>query len=366
MMKKIAVLGCSGSVGTQTLDVIENNKNLYSVQSLVAFSNKAKVAEQAQKFGARYAATVADDGMDCLEKAVDGADIVVVATRGIIALKAVLKAIKEGKAVALANKETLVCGGEIVKEYLRLYGGKLLTVDSEHSAIWQCLEGNKKSQLSRIILTASGGAFRNLTAEQLKTAKAKDALKHPTWNMGEKITIDSATMMNKGLEIIEASYLFDVPQEQIDIIVHPQSIVHSMVEYCDGSVIAQMACPDMRLPIQYALSYPDRLPADVARLDFVGKSLEFYQPDVNKFKCITLCRQAYDMKGVYPVLLNAANDVCVEEYLKDKIGFFDIPRVIERVLDGFGKTDLPLTTDSIAVVDGEVKKFTQKIIYGEI
>lgn len=365
MIKKIALLGSTGSIGTQTLQVIKDNKNLYKVQSLVAFSNAEILSQQAKEFGAEYFATIADDGIECLEKAVDGADLVVVATRGMVALKAVLKAIKEGKTVALANKETLVCGGEIVKEYLNKYSGKIYTVDSEHSAIWQCLEGNKKSQVKRLVLTASGGAFRNFTVEQLKGAKAKDALKHPTWDMGSKITIDSATMMNKGLEIIEASYLFDIPQEKIEVVIHPQSIVHSMVEYEDGSVIAQMSTPDMRLPIQYALSYPDRIKSNVSQLDLIGKKLEFYAPDDNKFKCMQLCRKAFEMGGLYPAVLNAANDVCIEEYLNDKISFFDIAKVVETVIENFKPAD-KMTVDGLFAVDKKVKEYTKKLIDGEI
>ncbi|MBE5748723.1 MAG: 1-deoxy-D-xylulose-5-phosphate reductoisomerase [Clostridiales bacterium] len=364
-MKKIALLGSTGSIGTQTLQVIKDNKNLYKVQSLVAFSNVEILSSQAKEFGADYFATILNDGIACLEKAVDGADLVVVATRGMVALKAVLKALKQGKTVALANKETLVCGGEIVKEYLNKYSGKIYTVDSEHSAIWQCLEGNKKSHVKRIVLTASGGAFRNFSVEQLKTAKAQDALKHPTWDMGSKITIDSATMMNKGLEIIEASYLFDIPQEKIDVVIHPQSIVHSMVEYEDGSVMAQMSNPDMRLPIQYALSYPNRIKSNVSQLDLIGKKLEFYALDSNKFKCMQLCRKAFEMGGLYPAVLNAANDICVEEYLNDKIGFFDIPNVIEKVLQNY-EINEQMTVDGLFTIDRKVKEYTKKLINGEI
>jgi len=364
-MKKVSILGSTGSIGTQTLEVIKDNKNLYKVQSLVAFSNLEVLSAQAKEFCADYFATITRDGLDCLERAVEDADIVLVATRGMIALKAVLKGIKEGKTIALANKETLVCGGEIVKEYLKKYGGKIYTVDSEHSAIWQCLEGSKKENVKRLILTASGGAFRELSFEQLCSASAKDALKHPTWNMGAKITIDSATLMNKGLEIIEASYLFDIPQEKIDVIIHPQSIIHSMVEFCDGSVLAQMSNPDMKLPIQYALSYPERTESSVKQLDLVGKNLTFYKPDINKFRCIQLCRESFAKGGLYPAVLNAANDVCVEEYIKGKIGFFDITDVIQRVLDGY-KPNGSLSVESLFETDKKVKEYTQKLIYGEI
>ena len=364
MIKKIALLGSTGSIGTQTLQVIKDNKNLYKVQSLVAFSNTEILAQQAKEFDAQYFATIKNDGIECLEKAVDGADVVVVATRGMVALKAVLKAISQDKTVALANKETLVCGGKIVKQYLKKYGGKIHTVDSEHSAIWQCIDGNKHSQIKRLILTASGGAFKNFSYEQLESATASQALKHPTWDMGSKITIDSATMMNKGLEIIEASYLFDIPQENIDVVIHPQSIVHSMVEFCDGSVMAQMSNPDMRLPIQYALGYPDRHESKVSQLDLVGKTLEFFAPDDNKFKCMQLCRNAFKMGGLYPAVLNAANDICVEEYLNDKIGFFDIPKIIQNVLDTFVIED-ELSVEGLFNVDKKVKDYTIKLIYGE-
>lgn len=365
MIKKIALLGSTGSIGTQTLQVIKDNKNLYKVQSLVAFSNVKILQQQAKEFGADYFATITNDGMECLERAVEGADVVVVATRGMVALRAVLKAISQNKIVALANKETLVCGGEIVRQYLKKYGGKIYTVDSEHSAIWQCLEGNKHNQIKRLVLTASGGAFKNLTQEQLKYAKAQDALKHPTWDMGSKITIDSATMMNKGLEVIEASYLFDIPQEQIDVVVHPQSIVHSMVEFVDGSVLAQMSNPDMRLPIQYALSYPDRIKSGVSQLDLIGKKLEFYSVDENKFRCISLCRKAFAKGGLYPAVLNAANDVCVQEYLNGKIGFFDVADIVEKVVDNYQIQD-ELSVDGLFAVDKKVKEYTTKLIYGEL
>ncbi len=364
-MKKIAILGSTGSIGTQTLQVIKNNENLFQVKSLVAHSDKKKLNKQAEDFHPLNYFTIKDDGAKCLTSAIKDADIVVVATRGIIAIDAVLQAIKDGQTVALANKETLVCGGELVKYYLSRYKGKLITVDSEHSAIWQCLEGNKHSQIKKLILTASGGAFKNYTTEQLKTAKAEEALKHPTWSMGQKITIDSATMMNKGLEIIEASYLFDIPQEQIEVLIHPQSIVHSMVEFCDGAVMAQMSNPDMALPIQYALTYPDRLPSKVAPLSLADKKLEFYLPDYNKFKCINLCRQAFSRGGLYPAVLNAANDVCVEKYLKNKIGFLNIANIIERVLNEY-KTESEISADGLLTTDKLVKIYTENIIDGVI
>lgn len=359
-MKKVAVLGSTGSIGRQTLDVIASQCDSLEVSALVAYSDAETLAKQKIKYGAGYAALIAEKGADCLIDAVKGADTVVVATRGIIALDAVLFALKEGKTVALANKETLVCGGELVRSRLAGACGRLVTLDSEHSAIWQCLAGKDSAAVKRLILTASGGAFLNYTEEQLKTAKAREALKHPTWSMGNKITIDSATMMNKGLEIIEASYLFDVPQEKIDVLVHPQSVVHSLVEFVDGSVMAQMACPDMRLPIQYALTYPERLPSRVKPLDLVGARLEFYAPDCNKFKCISLCRQAFAMGGLYPTVLNAANDVCVDAYLKNKIGFFDIAEIIEKVLNCFSPRG-EVSAETIKKTDAEVKKFTASL-----
>ncbi len=360
-MKKIAILGSTGSIGRQTLDVIKSNKGLFSVSALVSYSDEKMLERQRRETGAKFAALVSKSGDKCLLDAVTGADIVVVATRGIIALDAVLLALSKGLTVALANKETLVCGGEIVKRCLSESSGKLITLDSEHSAIWQCIDGKDVNEIKRLMLTASGGAFFNFTDNELKSAKAMQALKHPTWHMGNKITIDSATMMNKGLEIIEASYLFDVPQDKIDVLVHPQSIVHSMVEFVDGSVMAQMACPDMCLPIQYALSYPNRLPSKIDKLDLTGKTLEFFEPDYNKFKCMLLCRQAYAMGGLYPTALNAANDVCVGAYLEDKIGFFDIPETIEKVLSSFSPQE-DLTVAAIKKTDADVKKMTASII----
>lgn len=360
-MKKVAILGSTGSIGRQTLDVIALNGDLFEATALVANSDKKTLYAQKEKFGAGYAALMAEDGVGCLCEAIKDADIIVVATRGIVALDAVLASIKQGKTVALANKETLVCGGEIVKDCLSSYGGKIVTLDSEHSAIWQCLEGNNKSEVKRLILTASGGAFAFWDESRLKTAKAQDALKHPTWSMGQKITIDSATMMNKGLEIIEASYLFDLPQDKIDVLIHPQSIVHSMVEFVDGSVMAQMACPDMRLPIQYALTYPNRRPSAVPSLDLVGKRLEFYAPDYNKFRCISLCRQAFAAGGLYPTALNAANDICVDAFIGGKISFTDIADTVEKALNSFVPR-MELSVGAIKKTDAEVKKLTASLI----
>lgn len=365
-MKKIAILGSTGSIGTQTLQVVENNNSLFKIESLVAYSDEKKLRRQSEIYNVSKSYTILQDGNECLKRAIDGADIVVVATRGIIAIDAVLQALKNGQIVALANKETLVCGGELIKNCLAQFGGKLITLDSEHSAIWQCIEGNKHEQIKKLILTASGGAFKNYTAEQLKTAKALEALKHPTWNMGQKITIDSATMMNKGLEIIEASYLFDIPQERIEVLIHPQSIVHSMVEFCDGAVMAQMASPDMTLPIQYALTYPDRLPSKVLPLSLADKKLEFYQVNNNKFKCINLCRQAFSCGGYFPTVLNAANDICVESYLKNKIGFLDISKIIECVLNEFAVKKEDISLEGILSTDKLVKIYTENIVDGVI
>ena len=371
-MKKIAVLGSTGSIGVQTLDVLKAKGELFDVFSLVAFSDIKKVLEQQREFSAPYVGVInlheqtegVHTGENCLLEAVEGADTVVVATRGIVALPAVLKALKEGKTVALANKETLVCGGKLVNEYAKKYGGKLVTVDSEHSAVMQCLNGENKKNVSKIILTASGGAFRNFSYEQLKNVTAADALKHPTWRMGQKITIDCATMMNKGLEIIEACRLFDVSEDKVEVVVHPQSIVHSMVEFADGSVKAQLASPDMKLPIQYALTYPERFGCDVKPLDLFSLPLEFFVPDENKFKCMSLCREAIKKDGLYPTALNAANDVCVENFVNGKIGFFDIADTIERVLNEFVPQYDKVDVKSIFDTDRQVKIITQNIIDG--
>ena len=289
-------------------------------------------------------------------------DIVLTAVVGMIGLVPTMEAIKSKKTIALANKETLVMAGELVMKEARKNNVDILPVDSEHSAIFQCLNGEKKKNIDKIILTASGGPFRGKNKEELKDVTKNEALKHPNWDMGRKISIDSSTLMNKGLEVIEAKWLFDVEAEDIDVIVHPQSIIHSMVQFEDSSVISQMGCPDMRLPILYALTYPDRIETDFERLD-LGKigTLTFEEPDMDTFPCLKLAYEALKLGGTYPAALNSANEVLVNEFLNDKIGFYDIPYYIERTLKEH-KNRENATLEEILEVDRETREFLKNII----
>lgn len=355
-MKKVAVIGCTGSIGTQTLDILERNRNEFTVTGLSCGSNIAALSQAAKRFGcnsigvydrSRYAElkSAAGDcavfcGDDALTAVADDADIVVIAVVGMIGLKAVLYALGRNKTIALANKESLVAGGELVKAALAR-GGKLLPVDSEHSAVWQCLGGEKR--FKRIILTASGGPFLNTPRDELKLVTPERAVVHPNWKMGKKISVDSATMMNKGLEIIEARWLFDTLD--IDYVIHPESIVHSMVEFCDGSIIVQACKPDMRLPIQYALTYPQRI---FRTFEPVGLPcmLSFLAPDENKFPAPRLAKQAAERGGNAAVVLNAANEAAVRLFLERKIAFTDIVDIVSRTLDA-EKFESVLTLDGV-------------------
>ncbi len=373
--KKIAVLGSTGSIGTQTLELIEAFPDLFEVKALVAYSDKALLTKQQKRFGAEFAGLIDESlyesgsaiqfGAQCLENAVDlDVDVVLVATRGIAALRAVIKAINKGVDVALANKETLVCGGALVAEALSISKAKLLPVDSEHSAVWQCLG---KGEIRRLILTASGGPFFGFTAERLSDVTPEMALKHPNWSMGSKITIDSATMMNKGLEILEAHWLFGVPLEQIDVVVHPQSVVHSLVEYADGAMLAQMALPDMKYAIGYALSFPERLNLPDARLNLTQvKPLEFFGYDKEVFPAIELAREAFALDPLMPVVLNAANDAGVFAFLDGKIGFCDICKTVRKTIDYYKNhlNGIQLSVDNIYELDAEAKKTAEKFLKG--
>jgi 1-deoxy-D-xylulose-5-phosphate reductoisomerase len=352
-MKRVAILGSTGSIGTSALAVVDAHPDRVSVVGLAAGSNADALAAQAAYYRPAIAA-LSDGGADALRRAgvderhtrlCDGAhglvevathpdaDIVLCASSGTAALEAVLAAIEAGKTIALANKEVLVMAGALVTEAAARHGVAVLPVDSEHNAIHQCLHGRDAGEVVRLILTASGGPFRNWTPAALRGARPQDALKHPTWQMGRKITIDSATLMNKGLEVIEAHWLFGASAAQIDVLVHPQSIVHSMVELRDGSTIAQLGVTDMRLPIQYAFSYPDRWGAALPRLDLTAAAaLEFLPPDPERFPCLRLAYEALEAGGSMPVVLNAANEVAVEAFLDGRIGFTSIPAVIERAM----------------------------------
>ncbi|MBQ6830859.1 MAG: 1-deoxy-D-xylulose-5-phosphate reductoisomerase [Clostridia bacterium] len=388
-MKRLVILGSTGSIGTQALDVAQ--KLNYPVLALAAYSNVALLEEQVRAFRPRFAAlfdkAAADDlrvrvrdldvtvlsGMEglCELAAVPEADMVLNSVVGMVGLLPTLTALRAGHDVALANKETLVAGGEIVMKTARQNGAKLLPVDSEHSAIFQCLQGtaqgmwappapSKALRLKKLILTASGGPFFGKSAKELETVTPADALRHPNWSMGQKITIDSATMMNKGLELIEARWLFDIPEENIDIVVHRESIVHSLIEYDDYSVLAQMGLPDMRIPIQYALTWPDRVESPVKRLDLAAVgSLSFFAPDDEAFPCMQLCRRALQKGGAYPAAVNAANEVANELFRKGEITFPNIGEYIGEVLE----RSLPnvTTEQDVLAVDEECRRFTRAL-----
>ena len=360
-MKNIAVLGSTGSIGTQTLEIVRANDDL-NVVSLAAGSNIEMLEKQIREFKPQIVCVynekkaeelkikVSDTdvkivtGMDGLiETAViKTADIVLTAVVGMIGIRPTIAAIKAGKDIALANKETLVTAGHIIMPLAKEYGIRILPVDSEHSAIFQSLQGNKKSQLSKILLTASGGPFRNTPKEDLKNVTVKDALKHPNWSMGRKITIDSATMVNKGLEVIEAKWLFDVDIDNIEVVVQPQSLIHSMVEYVDGGIMAQLGTPDMKLPIQYALFYPDRRTLDGKRVNFFDiANITFFKPDRDKFKGFDLAFRAGKTGGSLPTIYNAANELAVSKFLNEEIRFLDIPELIEAAMNNHKVIDNP-------------------------
>lgn len=378
MAKKISILGSTGSIGVQTLEAAENLG--IEVLGLSANSNTGLLYEQALKFKPKIVAIMDEDaavelsgrlkntGIEVYKgpeginnvAAISEADTVVVAIVGIAGLVPTMKAIECGKDIALANKETLVTAGEIVMSETKRRGVKILPLDSEHSAIFQCLAGNNIKEALKIILTASGGPFRGKTRDDLADVTVEQALNHPNWSMGAKITIDSSTLMNKGLEVIEARWLFDIPQDRIQVVVHPQSIIHSMVEYTDGSVMAQLGPPDMRIPIQYALSYPSRLRNRFSRMDLlkVGK-LTFEEPDYKAFPCLRLAFDALDAGGTMPVVLNAANEKAVELFLKKEILFNDIPNTIERAME----SHKPVSAKSIADIleaDRWARKFVEE------
>ena len=352
-MKKIAILGSTGSIGTQTLDVVRQHPDKFSVYMISANNSADLLIEQARAFRvphvvicnpSKYNQVVealpwADVrlGIDAACELVQDSsvDVVVAAMVGFSGLKPTLAAIEASKTIALANKETLVAAGSLVMKAAARHKAPIYPVDSEHSAIFQCLLGAQGNSISRIHLTASGGPFRTWEKGRIAAATKNEALRHPNWDMGAKITIDSATMMNKGFEVIEAAWLFGVSASQINVVVHPESVIHSMVEFQDGAVIAQLGCPDMRLPIQLAMSYPDRLPLEGKRLNFQEmKSLTFDKPDIDKFPCLGLAFDAMKRGGNIPCAMNAANEAAVAAFLSDKIRFYDIPDIISRVMDG--------------------------------
>lgn len=355
--KLISILGSTGSIGTQTLDVVRKKPDLFEVEGISTNKNLDLFIDQIKEFRPSIATIFDKDAYERFQviKTIDqdligievyqgleglikiasskSIDTLVTAVVGMIGLVPTMEAIKNSTDIALANKETLVTAGKLVMEAAKKYGSKILPVDSEHSAIFQCLNGEENNKIDKILLTASGGPFRGKSKEDLINVKKEDALKHPNWTMGQKITIDSSTLMNKGLEVIEARWLFDVDAKDIVVHVHPQSIVHSMVQFKDSSVIAQLGCPDMRVPIQYALTYPNRLDSDFERLDlFEVASLSFEKPDLEVFPCLRLAYEALEHGGTDCAVLNSANEVLVDMFLKDKIGYYDIPKYIDMAI----------------------------------
>ena len=376
----IAILGSTGSIGTQALDVVRDQRDALHVEVLSAHSNADLLIAQAKEFKPN-AVVIGDDGKwkqvndalfsdgikvysgaEALEQVVevDGIDMVLTAMVGAAGLKPTLRAIDAGKHIALANKETLVVAGELVMKAARNKGVDIHPVDSEHSAIYQCLAGEFHNPIEKVILTASGGPFRGRTLDSLSGVTKADALKHPNWDMGAKITIDSASLMNKGLEVIEAKWLFDVTPDQIDVVVHPQSIVHSCVQFDDGSIKAQLGLPDMKLPIQYALTYPRRLNNDFPRFNFMDHpSLTFEQPDVKTFRNLGLAFDALRAEGNAPAILNAANEIAVARFLRDEIEFLDLPRVVEHALSKVSHQTKPSLDDLIAS-DQEARRVAEE------
>ncbi|RXM58640.1 1-deoxy-D-xylulose-5-phosphate reductoisomerase [Clostridium tetani] len=357
-MKNICILGATGSIGTQTLEVIREEKENLKLYAASANKSSEKIISIIEEFEPKYVSMTDKEaflkvkefcmknnkntevlygieGMNTIAS-LDKVDIVLTSVVGMIGLEPTLKAIRNKKDIALANKETLVVAGEIIKKEARENKANILPVDSEHGAIFQCLLGNLKGDINKIHLTASGGPFRGKKREELENVTVEQALKHPNWNMGKKISIDSATLMNKGLEVIEAHFLFDVDYEDIEVVVHPESIIHSMVEYKDGSVIAQLASPDMKLPIQYALNYPIRKDSVIEKLNlFEIEKLTFYKPDLKTFKCLDLAYRAGKIGGMMPTILNSSNEYAVELFLNKKIGFLEIPKIIEECMKKF-------------------------------
>jgi len=380
--KQIAILGSTGSIGTQTLDVIRGNTGLFSVFLLTANSNADLLIRQALEFAPRYVVIcnkskyqyVKDDliktdvkvlaGIEAIIDTVTHPDIHIVLTAmvGFAGLEPTIAAIKAGKDIALANKETLVVAGELVTGLAKKHNVKILPVDSEHSAIFQCLAGEEDSAVEKIILTASGGPFRGKSFAFLNNVTREDALKHPNWVMGAKITIDSASLMNKGLEVIEAKWLFNIDADQIDVIVHPQSIIHSMVQFHDGAIMAQMGLPDMKLPIQYALSYPSRLKNNFKRFDFINyHELTFEKPDLETFRNLALAFAALKKGGNMPCIINAANEIAVAGFLNQNVSFLGMSEVIEQCMQQIAFVERPVLEDYLNT-DKETRIFAQNLI----
>ena len=384
MKKQICILGSTGSIGTQALDVIKQHSDRYETYCLTANNRYEMLAEQARQF--RPAAVVIANEKyyeplcallaDCPEikvyagaKALDEIveaqpiDMVLTAMVGFAGLSPTIHAIKARKTICLANKETLVVAGELICRLAAENHVNILPVDSEHSAIFQSLVGEGNNAIEKILLTASGGPFRNFTLDHMRDVKAADALKHPTWEMGAKITIDSASMMNKGFEVIEAKWLFGVEADRIQVLVHPQSIVHSAVQFSDGAVKAQLGVPDMRLPIQYAFSFPERLPLNGDRLDLFRQTLEFFEPDMQKFRCLHMAYESIRQGGNMPCIVNAANEIVNEAFRKDKCGFLQMGEIIERTMQKATFIAKPTYDDYIAT-DAEARRIAEELLLG--
>lgn len=382
MKKQICILGSTGSIGTQALDVIQQHSDRYEVYCLTANNRYEMLADQARRF--RPAAVVIGNEQhyealkallaDCPEvkvyagaKAIDEIveaqpiDMMLTAMVGFAGLSPTIHAIKARKTICLANKETLVVAGELICQLAAQYHVNILPVDSEHSAIFQSIVGEGNNPIDKILLTASGGPFRNYTLEQMRGVKAADALKHPTWEMGAKITIDSASMMNKGFEVIEAKWLFGVEADKIQVLVHPQSIVHSAVQFVDGAVKAQLGVPDMRLPIQYAFSFPERLPLNGERLNLFSQPLEFFEPDMQKFRCLHMAYESIRKGGNMPCIVNAANEVVNEAFRKDRCGFLDMGDIIERTIQKATFIAKP-TYDDYFATDAEARRIAGEML----
>ena len=382
MKKQLAILGSTGSIGTQTLQVVEDNPDLFEVYAITANNRAEDLIEQARKFQPEVVVIANEQKYDMVKEALadlpmkvyTGADalcqiveakpidVVVTAMVGFAGLPPTISAIKAGKTIALANKETLVVAGELINSLAQQYNVAILPVDSEHSAIFQSIVGEVGNNIEKILLTASGGPFRKFSIEQLATVTKEQALKHPNWEMGAKITIDSATMMNKGFEAIEAKWLFGVKPEQIEVVVHPESIIHSAVQFEDGAVKAQLGVPDMRLPIQYALTYPDRIKANFDRLDlFKLGSMTFEKPDLQKFRCLALAYEAMDKGGNMPCIVNAANEIVNLAFRQDKIGFLRIGDIIAETMQRASFIEKPTYEDYVAT-DAEARRIATEML----
>lgn len=381
-MREISILGSTGSIGTQTLEVIDNLSDI-KVAGISGNYNIDLLEKQARKYKPRLVAVMDEilakklndrisdmdtkilSGMEGLIEVatINSVDTVVTSVVGNVGLKPTFEAILAGKNIALANKETLVSAGQLVMDLAKKQGVFIYPVDSEHSAIFQSLQGNEENSISRILLTASGGPFRGKSREELKNMTAADALKHPNWSMGKKITIDSATLMNKGLEVMEAKWLFDVSTDQIEVLVHPQSILHSAVEYEDGAIIAQMGEPDMKVPIQYALTYPKRIKSPFPRVDFTKRNqLTFEKPDMKTFRCLALAYHALEIGGTLPAVLNGANEIAVEKFLNGKISFLQISELIEQTMNAY-TVKYEYTLDDLLEADKWARQFATNFVF---